>query len=244
MRILIADDEAPARLRLRRMLEEAAAGEVVAEAATGRETLALVEREQPDLVLLDIRMPDGDGLSVAGVLSRFDVPPAVIFVTAHSDRALAALEAGAVAYLVKPVLAERLQGALSRARRPTRALVEALEAEGRGRGSGRMHIGARVGRELRRIPISEVRYFRAADKVTVAVYKEGEVIVEESLNTLETEFAPDFMRVRRNLLIARRAIRGLKRGGGGYRVILDSGESLPVARRQVAALKDTLREAC
>lgn len=187
-------------------------------------------------------MPDGDGLSVAGVLSGFDVPPTVIFVTAHSDRALAALEAGAVAYLVKPVLADRLQGALARARRPTRALVEVLEMGSRGRGSGRTHIGARVGRELRRIPVSEVRYFRAADKVTVAVYTEGEMIVEESLDTLETEFAPDFTRVRRNLLIARAAIRGLKSTGGGYRVILDSGESLPVARRQVAALRDILQE--
>lgn len=238
MRILIADDEAPARLRLRRMLAEAGAGEVVAEAATGREALAAVEREQPDLVLLDIRMPDGDGLSVARALSRLEVPPAVVFVTAHSDRALAALEAGAAAYLVKPVIAKRLREALERSRRPTRTQVAALESETRG--GPRSHLSARIGRELRLVPVAEVHYFRAADKATLAIYTEGEVIVEESLNALEQEFAARFLRVRRNLLVSRAAVRGLQREAGGYRLRLANGEALPVARRHVRDIKRAL----
>ncbi len=243
MRILIADDEAPARMRLRRLIEEADAGEIIGEAASGRETLAVVEREQPDLVLLDIRMPEGDGISVARALSGARVPPAVVFVTAHSDRALAALEAGAVAYLVKPVLGERLRETLERARRPTRAQMAALDAGDDRGASARTHIGARVGRELRLVPVADVRYFRAADKSTIAVYEEGEVIVEESLNALEAEFAGDFLRVRRNLLVARAAVRGLRRHADGYRLLLGSGEQLPVGRRHVKALKTLMTEA-
>lgn len=243
MRILIADDEAPARMRLRRLIEEAAAGEVIGEAASGRETLATVEREQPDLVLLDIRMPEGDGLSVARALSGIELPPAVVFVTAHSDRALAALEAGAVAYLVKPVLGERLIEALERARRPTRAQLSALDTVDNGDASARTHIGARVGRELRLIPVAEVRYFQAADKSTIAVYEEGEVIVEESLNALEAEFAGAFLRVRRNLLVAHAAVRGLQQHSDGYRLLLVSGEELPVGRRHVKQVKTLLAEA-
>lgn len=238
MRILIADDEAPARLRLRRMLEESGAGEVVAEAATGRETLAAVEREQPELVLLDIRMPDGDGLSVARALSRFEVPPAVVFVTADSDRALAALEAGAAAYLVKPVIGKRLHEALERSRRLTRTQVATLEANTRD--EPRSHLSARVGRELRLVPVTHVHYFKALDKTTLAIYKEGEVIVEESLNALEEEFSAQFLRVRRNLLVARGAVRGLKRESDGYWLHLTNGELLPVARRHMRELKRAL----
>ncbi|HEX5314777.1 MAG TPA: response regulator, partial [Gammaproteobacteria bacterium] len=103
MQILIADDEAPARSRLRRMIGELAAGEIVGEAASGREALALAERRRPDVVLLDIRMPEGDGIAMARALTKLEPPPAVVFVTAFADRALPALEAGATAYLVKPV---------------------------------------------------------------------------------------------------------------------------------------------
>lgn len=242
MRILIADDEAPARMRLRRLIEDAGAGEVIGEAASGREALAAVEAEQPDLVLLDIRMPEGDGLSVARALSGTDVPPAIVFVTAHSDRALAALEAGAVAYLVKPVLGERLREALERARRPTRAQLSALDTGDNRSESARTHIGARVGRELRLVSVAEVRYFQAADKSTIAVYEEGEVIVEESLNALEAEFAGSFLRVRRNLLVARTAVRGLQQHADGYRLRLVSGEELPVGRRHVKQVKTLLAE--
>jgi len=236
MRILIADDEAPARLRLRRLLAEQGSGDVVAEAASGREALAAVERTRPDLVLLDIRMPDGDGLSVAHALRRLDVPPAVVFVTAHADRALAALEAGAAAYLVKPVIGERLAAAIERAGRVSRAQLSALGAAQ----ARRTHLSARIGRDIRLIPLVEVRYFRTVDKATVAVYEEGEIVVEESLNALEQEFGALFIRARRNLLVARSAVRGLQRTGQGYRLKLDSGEQLPVSRRLVRGLKSAL----
>lgn len=238
MRILIADDEAPARLRLRRLLAEHVGGEVVGEAASGSEVLVAVERAHPDLVLLDIRMPDGDGLSVAHALRRLEVPPAVVFVTAHADRALAALEAGAAAYLVKPVIGERLAAAIERAGRISRAQLSALSAAQQ---AGRSHLSARIGRDIRLVPLAEVRYFRTVDKATIAVYgDEEEVVIEESLNALEREFGALFLRARRNLLVARSVVRGLHRSAEGYWLELTSGERLPVSRRLVRHLKSAL----
>ncbi len=236
MRILIADDEAPARSRLRRLIAETGVGEVVAEAASGRETLAATETARPDLVLLDIRMPEGDGLTVARSLARLDPPPAVVFVTALEDRALAALEAGATAYLVKPVGRERLTAAIARAERPTRTQLATLAADG----APRTHLAARVGREIRLIPVAEVRYFRAGDKITYAVHEAGEVVLEESLAALEDEFSEQFLRVRRNLLVARDAVACLGRDETGAWLELLNGERLPVARRHRRALAAAL----
>lgn len=226
MRILIADDESLARLRLRRLVAAVGAGEVVAETATGRETLAAVSRLSPDLVLLDIRMPEGDGLSVAMALATQTPPPAVVFVTALADRALGALQAGASAYLVKPVSRERLAAAIARARRPSRAqLLDLTKAQ------SRRHLAARVGRELRMIPLFKVYYFRASDKTTLVHYAGGEVAIDESLAALEKEFGAGFMRIRRDLLVRRSAFRRLLSVPAGACVELDDGTRLPVARR-------------
>jgi two-component system, LytTR family, response regulator AlgR len=236
LRILIADDEAPARARLRRMLAEFDACEVVGEAATGREALAAVAAKRPDLVLLDIRMPEGDGVAVARGLARLEPPPAVIFVTALADRAFEALEAGAGAYLVKPVNRERLAAAIARAERPSQAQLAALAA----RSGARTHLAVRIGRELRLVPLASIHYFRAEDKTVVAKSANGEVIVEESLAALERELEGGFVRVRRNLLVARSCIVRLVRGKGDSVVELASGERLPVARRERRALAAAL----
>jgi len=164
-----------------------------------------------------------------------DPPPAVVFVTALADSALAALEAGAAAYLVKPVGRERLAEALARARRPSRAQLAALSG-----GAGRSHIAVRVGRDIRLVPVADIHYFRAADKTTVAVYPEGEVTLDDPLTALESEFAAQFLRIRRNLLVSRRAITGLVRSREGSRVELISGDSLPVSRRHLRRLAAAL----
>ncbi len=242
MRILIADDEPLARQRLRRLVDAAGAGEVVAEAATGRETLAGVSRWNPDLVLLDIRMPEGDGLSVAMALAAETPPPAVVFVTALADRALGALQAGAAAYLVKPVNRERLAAAIARACRPSRAQLLNLA-----RVQSRRYLAARVGRELRMIPLLEVNYFRACDKTTLVHYAGGEVAINESLTALENEFGARFMRIRRDLLVRCSALRRLLSGPAGAWVELDDGSRLPVARRlkrRVAAYIERGNDRC
>lgn len=218
------------------MVAELGDCEVVGEAATGTETLAGVAAKRPDLVLLDIRMPEGDGITVARGLAQLDPPPAVIFVTALADRAFEALEAGAGAYLVKPVNRERLVAAIARAGRPSRAQLAALAASG----GERTHLAVRIGRELRLVPIASIHYFRAEDKTVVARTTNGEVVVEESLATLERELEDGFVRVRRNLLVARAGVVRLVRVKGGAFIELSSGERLPVARRERRALAAAL----
>ena len=127
MKVLITDDEPLARDRLRRLLVEIGNIEIVGEAASGGEALELSERTRPDLVLLDIRMPGLDGLEPAAHLAAQEQPPAVVFTTAYGDHALAAFEASAVDYLLKPIRRERLEQSLDKARRLNRLQLDALK---------------------------------------------------------------------------------------------------------------------
>ena len=113
MKILIVDDEAPARERLKSLLKERPDMEIAGEAANGREALEAWERSQADVVLLDIRMPVMDGLETARHLAALERPPAVIFTTAYNEFAVEAFDAHAIAYLLKPVRGEKLSAALT-----------------------------------------------------------------------------------------------------------------------------------
>ena len=115
MKILIVDDEPLARSRLKALVGELGAGEIAGEAGNGTDALRAVEESDPDIVLLDIRMPGMDGIEVARHLSALPRPPAVIFTTAYDSHALAAIEANAVDYLLKPIRKARLESALDRA---------------------------------------------------------------------------------------------------------------------------------
>ena len=127
MRILVCDDEDLARERLVRLLRDVEDCEVVGEAENGRDALEKVEILEPDLVLLDIRMPVMDGIACAEALSRLDNPPAVIFITAFDEHALAAFQVEAVGYLLKPVRREQLNEALARAARLNRAQLQQIK---------------------------------------------------------------------------------------------------------------------
>jgi two-component system response regulator AlgR len=127
MRILVCDDEALARERLVRLLRDVPDCEVVGEAENGREALTKVEALDPDLILLDIRMPIMDGIACAEALARLDNPPAVIFITAFDEHALAAFQVEAVGYLLKPVRREQLNEALARAARLNRAQLQQIK---------------------------------------------------------------------------------------------------------------------
>jgi len=159
MRVLIVDDEPPARDRLRRLLEELPDTECVGEAGTGEQALELARQAQPDVVLLDIRMPGMGGLEAARHLAALPEPPAVIFTTAYEQHALEAFDAEASGYLLKPIRRERLAAALERAQRPSRAqlarISEAAEA--------RTHITARVRDQLKLIPVGGVSLETTAD---------------------------------------------------------------------------------
>ncbi len=240
MRVVIADDERLARERLRALLAEAGGVEVVAEAADGDAALHACAEHHPDLVLLDISMPGIDGLEAARHLAGFEPRPAVVFCTAYDAHALSAFEAQAIDYLVKPVRAERLAAALARVRTFSAGRAQQGDAAP---GHKRTHLCARLRGSLRLVPVDDVRYLQAEEKYVVVHHARGEDLIEESLKSLEVEFADRFVRIHRNCLVARSEIVELRRAPDGHtQAVLRHGDHpLEVSRRCVAQLRDTLR---
>jgi two-component system, LytTR family, response regulator AlgR len=241
LKVLIVDDEPPARERLRSLLAELAGVEVVGEAVNGAEALASAHELAPDVVLLDVRMPGVDGLEAARHLNVLEAPPAVIFTTAYDQYAVEAFEAHAGGYLLKPVRKEQLAASLTRAGRLTRAQLQKL-ATARG-AERRSHIAARRREGVRLIPIEEVLYFLADQKYTTVRHVNGEDLIEDSLRALEGEFDSAFVRIHRNALVAARHLERIERNSDGqYFVRLRGCESpLPVSRRMAGELKERFR---
>ncbi|HEX4873202.1 MAG TPA: LytTR family DNA-binding domain-containing protein [Nevskiaceae bacterium] len=247
MRVVIVDDEPLARERLRRLLAEFPGYEVVGEAGDGESALAVIDNEEPDLVLLDVRMGGVDGLQVARSLAEYDPPPAIIFTTAYSEHALSAFDANADAYLLKPIRLEKLKEALQRARKPTRAQrSHGAEAVPAGQRPKREHILATTRDGLVRIPVDDIVYFLADQKYTTVCHLHGEVLIEESLKTLEEDFSPWFLRIHRKALVATRFINSLERERGGeqhhWLKMKHASQPLPVSRRRLADVRRFLTE--
>ena len=243
MKILIADDETPARERLRRLLSELECEHQVAgEVADGNEALVVCEQIQADLVLLDIGMPGMDGLEVADRLAQLEPPPAVVLVTAYPEYALKAFERRVEDYLLKPVRRERLQAALERVRIPTRPQRQALLETGRNRRK-RSHFCARFRGRLQTVSLNEVIYLHAEHKYVILRYCDGNLLLNESLKSLEEEFPEHFIRIHRNALVARRHIAGLDKDGHGTNLVQLRGceERLPISRRHLPEVRRWLR---
>ena len=249
LKILIVDDEAPARRRLRELLGDWAAmpgateHEIVAEAAQGFEAIAAVEEYQPDLVFLDMQMPRMTGIEVARHLATLKNAPAVVFVTAHDDYAVSAFEVSALDYLMKPVRVERLGVALAKvaARREPRAPTG--DALAKLPGAARRHFAIAERGRLSLVPLSDVVYLRAELKYVTVRTPVKEYLLEESLIALEEEFGEIFVRVHRNAIVARRAIKGFEKSHDEdadtqWQVILEGiPERLGVSRRAWAQVK-------
>ncbi len=240
LRALIVDDEPPARERLRRLLHEIDDVTVAGEAANGREALALCAALEPDVVLLDIRMPGMDGIEAARHLNALEEPPAVIFTTAHDEHALEAFETQAVGYLLKPVRLEKLARAIRHAARVAGPQLQRL-AEQSQLGRRRSQICARLGEQLRLIPLEDVHYFSAGQKYVTVRHRGGTDLIDESLRALAEEFAPDFVRIHRNSLVAVRHVSAVERDAEGHYLVRfkECDETLPVSRRHAA---ETLRQ--
>ncbi|NIR32188.1 MAG: response regulator transcription factor [Gammaproteobacteria bacterium] len=243
MRVLIADDEQPARERLAALLEELGTAQLVAQATNGVEVLQTLAQAAPEVVLLDIRMPGMDGLEVARHLARLEHPPGVIFTTAYDDHALAAFETNAVDYLLKPIRKARLAAALGRAQQLTRAQLAGLKGSRVGTQRSRTHISATMHGALQLVPVPEIVYLRAEDKYVVVRHTGGRLLIEESLVSLEQEFAERFLRVHRNALVAAAHVRELARNtDGGWEVRLrDIEESVAVSRRLAPGVRRALK---
>ena len=235
LKVLIVDDEAPARNRLRRMLVDLPAVHVAGEAASAQEALRLIPLKQPDALLLDISMPGMDGMTLAQVLQEQPSPPAVVFCTAWSDQAVEAFECDAVDYLVKPVRAERLAMAIDKARR--------FVTNDAAPGPGPM-LRSTVGGKVSLLPLAEVIYLAAEDKYTTVVHAKGTFIINQTLRELEQQHGDVLVRVHRGTLVAKKAIRGLQNvSKGRCRVQLEGCETrVPVSRRNLPAVRKLIRE--
>ncbi len=207
LRILIADDEAPARNRLRELLADISNIHIVADAKNGKEALNLAYEFQPDITLLDIRMPVMDGIEVAQHLQKLPKPPAIIFTTAFDSYAIQAFDMSAVDYLLKPIRLERLQTALQKARALLPSQLETLLPLN----PQRTHLSITERNRILLVPIVDIIYLRAELKYITVRTAEREYLVEESLTHLEQEFGDIFIRLHRNCLVANAYILGYEK---------------------------------
>ncbi len=247
LRIVIVDDEAPARRRMRDLLADCAQAlplVVAGEAASGRAAVDLLSSRPADVVLLDIRMPEMDGIEAAQHLQKFEPPPAVIFTTAYDAYAIRAFEVHAVDYLLKPIRATRLREALVRARSakaPERGVLRELQP------AARAFLSAQERGKIHLIAIGDVVYLKSELKYVMVRTAQREYLIEESLTGLEQEYAERFVRVHRNCLVSRAAIRGFERADGddaeGQWVVLLEGcdEKIAVSRRQQHLVREFVR---
>jgi two-component system response regulator AlgR len=215
----------------------------VAEAANGSQAIELTQTHDPDVLLMDIRMPGINGVEAARHLACLDEPPAVIFTTAYDEYAIDAFDAHAIGYLMKPIRRERLARALRHASRLTRTQLAALRTDDSPAEERRSHLCARVRDHLELIPVEDIFYFQADQKYTTVRYVDGEVLIDESLKTLEYEFSPDFVRIHRSALVAVAHLRSVERDSNGrqFAVFRECDARLPVSRRHTAPLKRRLR---
>ena len=241
LRALIVDDEALARSRLRTLLGDCREPrvEVVAEAGNAVQAMDQIQRGGLDVIMLDVHMPGGDGMALAGALRNIPDPPAIIFVTAHAEHAVQAFELEAVDYLTKPVRLERLLRALQKVERLRSSEPAIIE------GAGESLIIQERGRS-ERVALADVIYLKAELKYITVRTTDKEHIYDGALNDLEQRFGHLFVRVHRNALVSRRRVRAVEKHsdpveGEGWTVRLDGvDERLAVSRRQLAAVREAL----
>ena len=243
MKILVVDDEQLARERLLRLVTRIRPEAQCLQAADGISALTMVASEQPDLLLLDIRMPGMDGIEVAAELERSAAPPAVVFCTAYDEYALQALQHHAMAYLLKPVREEELAQALDSAARINRMQLASLQ-EAAGSSDQRSSVSSQTHRGFESMPLDQIRCFIAEQKYVTAVSPTAELLIPDTLKDLELEFSDQFLRVHRNALVALRHVQRLEKlPDGGWQVVLDGLEIRPsVSRRHLTEAKERLAQ--
>jgi two-component system response regulator AlgR len=246
MRVLVVDDEQPARERLKQLLEDEADYEFVGEAGNGGDAIQLAVEKSPDIVLLDIRMPGLDGIETAHHLNSLDEPPAIVFTTAYDEYAMDAFDARAIGYVLKPIRRSRLSAALQQAARlaPSTLVAAAGDAN---MSAARKHVCVRAHGELRLIPIKNIACFRAEQKYVTVDHKNGQDLIDESLKALAEEFSEDFVRIHRSILVAVRCIQRIEKNSDGKSsiVLLDHSQvddkELIISRRHLAEVRRRLK---
>lgn len=242
MKILIVDDEVLARERLHDLVVELYPEAATIEAANGMETIDKITEYSPDIILLDIRMPGMDGLEVANHILHLEEKPAIVFTTAYQGHALSAFDANAVDYLLKPIRKERLKTAIERAAVVSQTKLASLN-EAEDISSARSHLSALVQGNIQLIPIENIYYLKAEQKYVTAAWPGGEILVDESLVSLEAEFSNYFIRIHRNALVAINHIDSLTKTTEGQHAVKlsDMPVELAVSRRHLQDIKKAFK---
>lgn len=237
IKVLIVDDEPLARIRLRQHLQKMSDIQVVGQASNGVEAVQTAVKYCPDIVLMDIRMPEMDGLEAAKIIAKMALPPAVIFCTAFDDFALRAFDAQACAYILKPVKYADLVSGIERATRKTRAQIDRRPQ------SQRRHLCSRTHQGIDLIPVKDILLLQAEQKYVTAYLADSEAVLSDTLKEIEEEFGHLFVRVHRNALVARDAIEGLSFVDGHLSVTVRDISIKPlVSRRLESKLRQLLPE--
>lgn len=235
LNVVIADDEAPARNRLKDLLGDIAHVNLLAEAKNGKEAIEAAMAHQPDIMLLDIRMPLMDGLEAAEHAQKLDPKPYIIFTTAYDAYAIRAFDVNAIDYLLKPIRLERLQKAIEKVKalKPQLAIDAIKPLTNR-----RSHLSINERGKVILVALEEIIYLRAELKYVTVRTRQQEYILEESLTNLEKEFDDVFVRLHRNCLAAKSYISGYEKrpdekGDMHWHALLkDIPDTLIVSRRQ------------
>jgi two-component system response regulator AlgR len=246
MKVLVVDDEKPARERLKQLLDDEADFEFAGEAENGSEAVRLAAELAPDIVLLDIRMPGLDGIETAHHLAAMENPPAVVFATAYDEYAIDAFDARAVGYVLKPVRRSRLTAALKQASKlaPSTLMSVASEAN---LPVTRRHVCARSHGRLRLIPIAEIHCFRADQKYVTVDHEKGRDLIDEPLKKLAEEFSGEFVRIHRGALVAVRYVDRIEKTEDGKSLVVLRENSqvedkeLIISRRHLAEVRRRLK---
>ena len=241
MKVLIVDDEQLARQRIHHLLNSIGDYDVVGEAATGEQALVKTQNSNPDIVLMDIRMPGMDGIEAAKYINRIENPPAIIFTTAFSEHAIKAFETHAVDYLLKPIKQDRLEAALQSAKKLTRTQLTNLQTNKNPNSRQKICVKTRGSLEL--IPVEEIIYFKADQKYVTLRTEDHEYLIEESLKSLEEEFEHMFVRAHRNALVAETYISGLTKNSTNHPCLSFNGvdDLLEISRRHLPDLRKKLK---
>lgn len=243
MDILICDDEPLAVERLSRLVSQLG-HQVIATAQHGKQALEMVQQFEPDVVLLDIQMPEMDGLSCAQHLAHFNPMPAIVFCTAFDEHALQAIQSQAKGYLLKPIAKNELETVLGNVTKLTQAQLTQIEKkELMEEKVQRQQIAAKTYRGLELIPVENIYYFLADQKYVTVRHKNGSVLIDETLKDLETEFSDRFIRIHRNALISLDYLDGLEMvASGQYQArCRELEERLAVSRRHLPLLRERMQ---
>jgi two-component system response regulator AlgR len=246
MKVLVVDDEQLARERLKQLLNDEADYEFVGEAENGNDAVMLAVELEPDIVLLDIRMPGLDGIETAHHLAAMENPPAVVFATAYDQYAIDAFDARAVGYVLKPVRRSRLTAALDQASKLAPSKLASVASEG-GLPVTRRHVCARSQGKLRLIPVAEVHCFRADQKYVTVDHEQGRDLIDEPLIKLAEEFSDEFVRIHRGVLVALKYVDRIEKteDGKSFVVLRENSQveekELIISRRHLAEVRRRLK---